>query len=54
MNKLSGALEEISKDPDFKSALEKYCAVSVYRNGGLTVKEDTKLVDDMTKAFNEK
>lgn len=54
VNKLSGALEEISKDPDFKSALDKYCAIPVYRNGDLTVKEDTKLVDDMTKAFNEK
>jgi tripartite-type tricarboxylate transporter receptor subunit TctC len=51
VSKMSSALEEITKDPDFKSSLEKYCAVPVYRSGEQTVKEDTSLVEAITKAF---
>lgn len=54
VEKMSKALEEISKDPDFKSSLEKYCAIPVYRDGQKTIEEDGKLVDAIVKAFAAK
>ncbi len=51
--KVQAALEEICKDPDFKNALAKYCAIPVYRSGEQSVKEDASLVEQVKKALAE-
>lgn len=51
--KLSDALAEIAKDPDFQKNLDKYCAISFYRSGEQTVKEDAEEIEKIKAAIGQ-
>lgn len=51
--KMQSALKEITEDQEFKDALAKYCAITVYRSGEQSVEEDAKLVEDVKKSLKD-
>lgn len=51
VEKMTGALKEITQDPTFKKEIEKYYAEPFYRDAEQTVKEDSALIDTMKKIF---
>ncbi len=53
IDKLSKAIEEITKEPDFKSTLAKYYAVPKYRNAATMNKEDKEEVVQLKKYFKK-
>lgn len=51
--KMQSALKEITEDPEFKDALAKYCAITIYRSGEQSVEEDAKLVEEVKKSLKD-
>lgn len=52
-DKLGKAIEEITKDPDFKATLAKYYAEPNYRDAATTNKEDLAQVEVLKKYFKK-
>lgn len=53
VDKLSSAIEEITKDPSFKEELKKYYAVPYYRNAEQMNKNDKQTVEELKKYFKK-
>lgn len=53
VDKLSSAIEEITKDPSFKEELKKYYAVPYYRNAEQMNKNDEQTVEELKKYFKK-